>query len=267
MKEIDKYLKSLYKHLNANDKEIADLKEETRSHLLDSVKELQSEGKSPQESVETAITRFGEADQIGRELPKVLMISRRRFSRLMLSITGIALALIIIFSFIIADNVNKEKSLQRVDIIAQEFMQELYEAQNNSMDYTQAFNKIYELYKIYSNNSILFTKELDTKYNVSAIDQILEMNNIFNYHNGLLMSIAIIAANTDYECPYFIEIAQISVMKLTNSKAVIDLAEKARLAKTDEDFELIEDEIRNLKNVAELKSYQDALNYSEQKSK
>jgi len=70
MKEIDEYLQLIYKHLNATDKEIADSKSEMKNHLLESVRELQAEGKSEQESVRIAIDRFGDPYEINRELPK-----------------------------------------------------------------------------------------------------------------------------------------------------------------------------------------------------
>lgn len=262
MKEIDKYIKSLYKRLNANDQEITDLKEETRIHLLDSIKDLESQGYTTTESTKIAIERFGDADQFGRELPKILMISRRRFSRMILLITVFALVLIISLSLVTVDSINKNKKLVQTELVVQEFMRELHEAQMNNRDYSRAFDKIFELTKINNSNNELFSNKLKVKYNKQSIDRILEMNKVFKYHNGVLMSIAVIAANTDYESPYFLDISELAVMKLTNSKAIIDLAEKVRIAKSDEDKENIQNEINNIKSEAELKSYQEALEYN-----
>ncbi|MGA5690661.1 permease prefix domain 1-containing protein [Cytobacillus pseudoceanisediminis] len=59
MKQIDLFVNSVYQNVGGNKKEIQELKDEMKSHLLEAVHELKSEGKSEQEAIELAIERFG----------------------------------------------------------------------------------------------------------------------------------------------------------------------------------------------------------------
>ncbi|MBU3129939.1 permease prefix domain 1-containing protein [Clostridium tagluense] len=68
MEQIDKYVKSVYKHVGGNKEEIEALKYEMKNHLLQLIEELKSEGKSEEESISIAINRFGEENQIENEL-------------------------------------------------------------------------------------------------------------------------------------------------------------------------------------------------------
>jgi cytochrome c-type biogenesis protein CcmH/NrfF len=264
MKEIDKYLKSLYKRVNATDQEIEDLKTEMKNHLLDTVRELQAEGKSAQESVQIAIERFGDPNQLGRELPEILIVSRRRFSRLILVIAGVALAIIISSSLVYFDNLKKQEKLKQAELTKQTFIQELQKTQSDNQEYIKIVEQIAKLSATYSNNLGQLSKDLKTKYNKSVINQISEMNKIFKYHNGVLIAIAVIAAETNYEYSYYKEIAELGVMKLSDSLAVINLAEKAREAKTQNDKEFIQNQIQQMKSGAEFQTYQEALDYNRQ---
>lgn len=66
MKHIDEFVNSIYD--NVSGKEAKDLKEEMRSHLLETVAELRSEGKTEQEAINIAIGRFGDEKQISKGL-------------------------------------------------------------------------------------------------------------------------------------------------------------------------------------------------------
>ena len=66
MKKIDQFVNSLYAHLSG--KEAKELKQEMRSHLLETVEDLKAEGKSEQEAVSIALDRFGDEKQITRGL-------------------------------------------------------------------------------------------------------------------------------------------------------------------------------------------------------
>ena len=59
MKQINNFVDSVYNHVHGNKKEIQELKEEMKSHLIDSVHELQKQGKSETEAIDIAIKRFG----------------------------------------------------------------------------------------------------------------------------------------------------------------------------------------------------------------
>lgn len=75
MKQIDEYIESLYRNAR-NTREVKDLKEEMRVHLLDSVEELQEQGYSEEESIRIAIERFGEANKMIKELTELNVIRR-----------------------------------------------------------------------------------------------------------------------------------------------------------------------------------------------
>lgn len=261
MKEIDDYLRLIYKHLNATDEEIANSKYEMKNHLLESVRELQAEGKSEQESVRIAIERFGDPYEINRELPKVITISRHRFSGLLMIITGVVLVLVIGFSLVYMDNVKKQGKLDQAELEKQAVIQNLEQSQLNIENYERILMQFNELAVVY-NNSDNLSKDLKAKYNISAIDRIGDMNKTFKYHNTVLIAVAVIAAETDYECPYYKDISDLAVMKLSESMDVINLAEKARVAETEEDKEYIRNQINLMKENAEFKTYEEAFDYN-----
>lgn len=62
MKQIEQFVNSIYAHLNG--KEAKELKQEMRSHLLETVEELKAEGKSEQEAISIALDRFGDEKQV-----------------------------------------------------------------------------------------------------------------------------------------------------------------------------------------------------------
>ncbi|MEP9409099.1 permease prefix domain 1-containing protein [Peribacillus frigoritolerans] len=59
MKEIEAFVDSVYQNVGGNKKEIQELKDEMKGHLLEAVHELKLEGKSEQEAIEISIERFG----------------------------------------------------------------------------------------------------------------------------------------------------------------------------------------------------------------
>lgn len=60
MDKLDDYINLVCKNLEGNDDEIIIMKQEMKNHLLQSVEELESQGKSQEESIKIAIERFGE---------------------------------------------------------------------------------------------------------------------------------------------------------------------------------------------------------------
>jgi cytochrome c-type biogenesis protein CcmH/NrfF len=59
MKQIETFVDSVYKNVAGDRKEIQELKAEMKSHLLEAIYELKSEGKSEQQAIDIAIERFG----------------------------------------------------------------------------------------------------------------------------------------------------------------------------------------------------------------
>lgn len=64
MKEIDRYVDKIYKNMDKKSKEIQDLRNEMKVHLVNTVEELKSSGYSEEESIEIAIKRFGQINEI-----------------------------------------------------------------------------------------------------------------------------------------------------------------------------------------------------------
>lgn len=71
MDKLDKYINSVCKNLNGNTEELSTMKQEIESHLLQTVEELKSQGKSEEESINEAIKRFGEANVLKNQLMEV----------------------------------------------------------------------------------------------------------------------------------------------------------------------------------------------------
>lgn len=77
MKKIDEYINLIYKDICGDDEEINITKQEMKNHLLQTVDELKLEGKSEEESVNIAISRFGNTNQIKNELKKIYGTEKR----------------------------------------------------------------------------------------------------------------------------------------------------------------------------------------------
>lgn len=77
MKQIDSYVNAVYQNVGGNKKEIQELKEEMRIHLIETVHELKKEGKSEEEAVEMAIERFGDEKFISSGLTELFKYQKR----------------------------------------------------------------------------------------------------------------------------------------------------------------------------------------------
>lgn len=66
-KQINEYVNSVYNGLGET-KEVLDLKEEMRNHLLQSAKDLKAQGYNEEESVRLAIERFGDTENLKSDL-------------------------------------------------------------------------------------------------------------------------------------------------------------------------------------------------------
>lgn len=96
MDRVENYMKSLSKNVCLSPKELEDFKAEIRNHLTDTIKELQQQGKSEEESITIALNRFGAEKFVNRELRKVVP-PRSKLSKSMLRISGLFLAASLLF--------------------------------------------------------------------------------------------------------------------------------------------------------------------------
>jgi cytochrome c-type biogenesis protein CcmH/NrfF len=94
MKQIEVFVDSIYQNVGGNRKEIQELKAEMKSHLLEAVHELKSEGKSEQEAIELAIERFGGEKEM-RSIVAQLFQAQKTFAKwvLYLAISFLVLSL------------------------------------------------------------------------------------------------------------------------------------------------------------------------------
>jgi len=76
MDRIDKYLNSIYRDVSDSSRDTEDLKQEMKSHLMETVNELQENGITEDESIRIAIERFGEEFQIRNELNQVVRFQK-----------------------------------------------------------------------------------------------------------------------------------------------------------------------------------------------
>ena len=80
MQRIDEFVNSMYEDLNVDDHDVEELKSEMKTHLIDTVKDLQNQGKSEDESIEIAIERFGDKKQLHTGLLEIFSIMANVFA-------------------------------------------------------------------------------------------------------------------------------------------------------------------------------------------
>jgi len=151
MDKIDKYINSIYRDISDSSKETKDLKQEMRNHLNQSVKELQENGISEEESIRIAIERFGEVLQIRTELNHVL-----RFQKLFAQKIRIASLILLTVSFILlitAFFVNQSWS-KRFNIMNSQFNLVQKKFENEGITSVDKYLK--EIFKDEENNQLTF---------------------------------------------------------------------------------------------------------------
>ncbi|MBZ9606575.1 permease prefix domain 1-containing protein [Clostridium estertheticum] len=144
MEQIDRYVKSVYRHIGGNKEEIEILKNEMRNHLLQIVEELKSEGKAEDESISIAIKRFGKETQIENELLGIFKFVNKKAKKTLIVAVSFLIMTIISFS---------------VSVIGTELSIRQYLARNN---------KIFNIMGSYNQNNIdNINKNISTVFNKS----------------------------------------------------------------------------------------------------
>lgn len=150
MEKIDKYINSIYRGMSNSSKEADDLKQDMKMHLMQTVKELQENGVTEEESIRIAIERFGEEFQIRSELSQVLRFQKLFAQKtLMVSLILVVIsAALFITSLFIHQDSNKrynvmdsqlktlENNLKSGGITgADTYLKELFTSNNNQITY------------------------------------------------------------------------------------------------------------------------------------
>ncbi|WP_186673927.1 permease prefix domain 1-containing protein [Sporosarcina sp. BP05] len=119
MKQIEQFVNSIYAHLSG--KEAKELKQEMRSHLLETVEELKAEGKSEQEAVSIALDRFGDEKQITRGLLTMFQ-SQKKFAKWLLrsAVIFLLVGLVVSVSLFMRDKTYSE-TLDLMDNLVQSY--------------------------------------------------------------------------------------------------------------------------------------------------
>lgn len=99
-------------------------------------------------------------------------------------------------------------------------------------------------------------------HNLHALVQITGLTAEFGYHTAVLTELAVIVAQTDYECPYYGEIAGLAVRSLSSSDRVIAVAKQARDARSSWDFIRLKSAIQEIDDACELRSLEEARAYN-----
>ena len=164
MDKINKYINSIYRDINDSSKETEDLKQEMRIHLNETVKELQENGISEEESIRIAIERFGGEFQIRNELNhelrfQKLFAQKTRMSSLILLAVSIIL---LITSFFVNQGYVKRYNTMNAQI-------ELVENKLINSGITHADIYLKELFKDDENNQLTYValKELPPNFDSS----------------------------------------------------------------------------------------------------
>ncbi|PJO44996.1 permease prefix domain 1-containing protein [Lysinibacillus xylanilyticus] len=114
MKQIDKYVNSVYQNAGGDKKAIEELKLEMKNHLLEAVSELKASGRTEQEAIDIAIERFGEAKEM-RSIVSQLFKAQKTFAKWVLYV-GIALLLFstVVFGYFL--NIGNERTMEQSEI-------------------------------------------------------------------------------------------------------------------------------------------------------
>lgn len=120
MKQIDKYVNSIYKDVAGDKQEIEDLRQEMRSHLLEAVEELKAKGKTEEEAIRIAIDNFGGKSQIVKGLSEFFRV-QKKFTNYVLSFALIFLVLgFFFFTSSLSEVKEFNKEVKQLEVVEQE---------------------------------------------------------------------------------------------------------------------------------------------------
>jgi len=178
MDKINKYINSIYRDISDSSKETEDLKQEMRIHLNETVKELQENGISEEESIRIAIERFGGEFQIRNELNHEL-----RFQKLFAQKTRMSSLILLAVSIILlisAFFVN-QGSVKRANIMNTQI--DLVENKLINDGITNADIYLRELFKDDKNNQLTYValKELPPNFDSSKNNESFPGEIKYNY--------------------------------------------------------------------------------------
>jgi hypothetical protein len=117
LRQIDAYVDSVYENIGGNRKEIQELKDEMKSHLIEAVHELKAEGMREQEAIDTAIERFG-GEQEMRSIVVQLFKAQKSFAKWVLYL-ALSILLLTVSGFGYVWSIEEENALENAEIATQ----------------------------------------------------------------------------------------------------------------------------------------------------
>ena len=92
MKGIDNYVEKVYKNFDSNSEEVQILKEEMKTHLQDKVRDMISQGYSEEQSIDMAISNFGDETDFSEEMESIIT-KQKKYTNILLKIALIVMIL------------------------------------------------------------------------------------------------------------------------------------------------------------------------------
>ena len=160
---IDEYIKSLYK--GDNSKEVRELKEELREHLILSANELSSKGYDDEKSQKIAIEKFDGGGDMLKELHSCLKVHKSILKNITKTIGLVAIiCFILVASLISYTEINDRRAMTLSDEIIEKL-----ESFTRGNDIT-TINNIYNIYKYYK------TQKMSKKVKRKSLTYIIKVN-------------------------------------------------------------------------------------------
>lgn len=172
LKKIEEYVDKVYRHAKGDAQEINDLKMEMKSHLIETVEELKSEGFSEDEAIRMAKERFGEVNELRAQVSEMIQ-TQKSFGRRILYV-ALSLVLISIALFGAITAVTGDQASDQADIAYQ--IADIASGKESLS--TDDINEIEELTRDASYITkvhVFNTNGLNGNYNTISSDPIYEM--------------------------------------------------------------------------------------------
>lgn len=171
MKQIESYVDEVYHSVGGNKKEIEELKAEMKSHLIEAVHELISEGKSEKEAINIAIERFG-GEKETRSVVGQLFKAQKVFAKWVLYL-ALAVLLFTVTAFGFIWSIEEKNSYENSSVATQisdvlgdrnNITEEMKTKINSIIKGTDQISKI-EIYNVsnVANSNVLFDYVRDAK--------------------------------------------------------------------------------------------------------
>jgi len=196
VKQIESYVDEVYHSVGGNKKEIEELKAEMKSHLIEAVHELISEGKSEKEAIHIAIERFGDEKFISNGLIDLFKYQKKFTTNLFrFTLLSIIISVISFFSVLylqdayqsslinmtqgILDTVNNKETISSNEIEIIENHIAKFENKYDSLSYLGVFYDDVQHGDIHNSSEAQYVYSENETINIEKINYGIGLNNWF----------------------------------------------------------------------------------------